>query len=374
MKKKAVIEVQFNWIFILIIGAIILLFFFGIVRQQKEVSEKKISITVKRDIRAILTGAGVSTGTASLIEVPKTQIDFDCEGYSIQKTSPIKPVVSFSPDSMYDIKLILWALDWNIGFRVTNFLYITSPNTRYVLVFKSDDLQQHTFVDIINETLPSRYIEEKEERKILMNKEIIKLTDDPTNNLFDLENNAFEDKNNYKVRFVFFDEDPTKADISALKGMQDEDVTAIKIEPDNSCDNNLDCFGEIKFYKKNENVFGSPDGTSNYIKLPSLLGAIFSDLETYNCNMENAFERLQLVTEIYLNKTRVLKEYYKEPYSPCFTIMYEIENILDDIKNEVDDILSDFDGEFDVEDIYTYIQDLEDYNDRAIKLSCAEIY
>jgi len=61
IKKKGVIEVQFNWIFILIIGAIILFFFFSIVKTQKTVSEKKISTTVRRDIRAILTGAGVST-------------------------------------------------------------------------------------------------------------------------------------------------------------------------------------------------------------------------------------------------------------------------------------------------------------------------
>ncbi len=158
-KKRGVIEVQFNWIFILIIGAVILLFFFGIVRTQKTVSEKKISITVKRDIRAILTGAGVSTGTTSLVEVPKTQIDFDCEGYSIQKTSPIKTLVSFSPDSIYDIKLMLWALDWNIGYRITNFLYITSPNIRYILVYR--DNEQKIFVDIINETLPSKYTDEE---------------------------------------------------------------------------------------------------------------------------------------------------------------------------------------------------------------------
>ena len=65
--KRAAIEVQFNWIFILIIGGIILMFFFGIVKSQKTVSEKKISGTVRRDMRAILTGSGISAGTASLI-------------------------------------------------------------------------------------------------------------------------------------------------------------------------------------------------------------------------------------------------------------------------------------------------------------------
>ncbi len=362
-KKRGAIEVQFNWIFILIIGAIILLFFFGIVKTQKKTSETKISATVRRDIKTILTGAGVSTGTSSLVEIPKTKIEYDCEGYSIEKTAPIKPLVSFSPDYMYDIKLMLWALDWNIGYRVTNFLYITSPNIRYVLVFK--DNEQKRFVDIINETLPSRFIEEKKEKKTLMNKEKAILID---NKLKDLQDNDFEDKNNYKVKFVFFNQDPI-IDISELKGMQDYDVTAVEIIPDSSCSNNLDCFGEVKFYVKNNNNFDL-EGTSYYIKLPSLIGAIFADLETYNCNMENSFKRLKLVTEIYLNKTLVLKKYYTETLNyPCITIMNAIETVLNEIKSSSNSFTKT-----NIENIYNQIITLEDLNDRAIKLSCAEIY
>jgi len=191
--------------------------------------------------------------------------------------------------------------------------------------------------------------------------------------MLDADNNfvGLEDKNNYKVRFVFFDEEPQGLDISKLEGMEDEDVTAIKIEQDNNCGNNLDCFGEIKFYKKNDNVFGSTEGTSHYIKLPSLIGAIFSDLETYECNMENAFKRLQLVTQIYLNKTKVLEQYYAEELNwACSTKMNQIKEILLDIEAEVSDGFS----EANVENIYAKIKDLEDRNDEAIKLSCAEIY
>lgn len=368
--KRGAIEVQFNWIFILIIGAIILLFFFAIIKTQKGISEKKISATVRRDIKAILTGAGVSTGTASLVEVPKIKVDYDCEGYSIQETSPIKPVVSFSPDSIVDIKLMLWALDWNIGYRVTNFLYITSPNIRYILVFESGSIQQHTFVDIINETLPSKYIEEKKDKNILMNKEKAKLV---SGQLKDLQDNLFINKNNYKVKFVFFNEDPSGLFINELEDMEDEDVTAINIIPDDpKCINNLDCFGTVTYYTKDNDKFQNYDGNSYYIKLPSLIGAVFSNLETYNCSMKDAFKRLQLVTEIYLNKTRVLKEYYSdsETYSAtCLNIMTEIETVLQDINS-----YSDSFSETNVEDIYDEINTLEDLNDRAIKLSCTEIY
>ena len=58
--KKGQIQVTFNWIYITIAGAVILLFFFGIVVKQKAASEEKLSIEVVRILESILTGAGVS--------------------------------------------------------------------------------------------------------------------------------------------------------------------------------------------------------------------------------------------------------------------------------------------------------------------------
>ncbi len=372
-KKRGAIEVQFNWVFILIIGAIILLFFFSVVKTQKKISETKISSSVRRDITSIFTGASISTNTFSLIEIPKTEIIYDCEGYSIQKTNPIKQLVSFSPDTIYSSQLMLWALPWNIGYRVTNFLYITSPNIRYVMVYKDNKPDQHMFVDILNETLPSKYIEEDEDRKILMNKEKA-VTDG--NKITDLQDNDFEDKNNPKVRFIFFDENPIPIDIDVLEGMDNYDVTAVQIIPDNSCGDELDCFGEVIFYKKtNNNKFefynqNRPSSNSYYIGLPSLIGAAFGDLETYECNMENAFQRLQLVTQVYLNKTKTLKQYYTDNLNyPCITIMGEVETVLQSILS-----YSDSFNEDNIEDIYDGITSLEDLNDRAIRLSCSEIY
>ena len=77
--KKAFIETQFNWIFIIIAGGIILLFFFAVVNKQKDVSDIKIAGTIKSDLRSILTGSKVSTGTASLIDVGRLEMDYDCD-------------------------------------------------------------------------------------------------------------------------------------------------------------------------------------------------------------------------------------------------------------------------------------------------------
>ena len=58
-EKKAQIQVTFNWVYILIAGAVILLFFIGIVVKQKAVSEENLATDVVRVMESIFTGAGV---------------------------------------------------------------------------------------------------------------------------------------------------------------------------------------------------------------------------------------------------------------------------------------------------------------------------
>ena len=58
--KKGVIEVQFNWVFIIIIGAVIIAFFVNMSMKQKGVSEEKLSVTIAEHMKTILTGAEVT--------------------------------------------------------------------------------------------------------------------------------------------------------------------------------------------------------------------------------------------------------------------------------------------------------------------------
>ena len=46
----------------------------------------------------------------------------------------IEPV--FAPRKMTGDYLITWSLDWNAPFRVCSILYLTSPNRRYILVYR----------------------------------------------------------------------------------------------------------------------------------------------------------------------------------------------------------------------------------------------
>ena len=66
--KKAQIQFTFNWIYILIAGMVILIFFVSIVAKQKTSSEEHLNAEVVRVMESIFTASGVSEKTKNFIE------------------------------------------------------------------------------------------------------------------------------------------------------------------------------------------------------------------------------------------------------------------------------------------------------------------
>ena len=68
MNKKG-FEIQFNWIFVLVAGTAIILFFTVVVIKQKNVSETSTKATILKSMEAVITGASVSTDTTNIIDI-----------------------------------------------------------------------------------------------------------------------------------------------------------------------------------------------------------------------------------------------------------------------------------------------------------------
>ena len=273
--KKAVIELQFNWIFILIAGAVILFFFVRIVTEQKKASDNQISSEILVDLETILTGAKVSTGTVNIVSMPNTEVRFDCDAYHVGNLKiDIKDKVVFSTDVIKGRKLITWALDWSVPFTVTNFLYLTHPEVRYIIVGGS------TFADDIYSLLPSDQEIDKEQKT--------------STNI-----GSVVDENNYRVKFVFvgnsYDPNNYNSVLSKFSRLSNSEVKAIWVKG-----SNLNS-GEIYFYEKGATSWELESSQpTHYLKKESLIGAIFShDLVNYNCAMDKAFERLKIIASIY---------------------------------------------------------------------------
>ncbi len=337
MNKKSQIEIQFNWIFILIVGALILLFFSVIVLKQKQSSDDAAKIYVSRQVEAIISGIGSTKDTVSEVNLPKIKIEFKCNGFSVggRATRDTGKMQVFAPSSIETDRIWTWTKDWSMPYRITNFIYILSPND-IQYVFVSSDNCVSGLCNQVKELVP-------EEAGVIF-------VSDPSNIPY---------KGQEKTRIIFFDGMPSSIP-QKLRKASDKDITALTIAGDKGK-------GTLRFYQKYGSFFQQV-GESKYLKLSSLLGAVITDdLSNYECVMETAFERLKIVSSVYESRTSQLKNFYTEGACP---------NLLNQAYITVSSITS-LAGTFesaDISSIYSFAEDLEAQNIQIMRNSCAAVY
>ncbi|MEK6969881.1 MAG: hypothetical protein AABW48_05630 [Nanoarchaeota archaeon] len=285
MKKKGQVELTFNWIYVALAGAIILLFFVGIVIRQAKVSEEQLSGEVVRILDSILSGASVSEKTKNSVEAGGLSdyvIYFDCnegvgefglKGKPARMQNSIDPL--FAPKEIQSSFILFWSLPYHLPFKVIDFLFVTAPNVKYYLVGNDEEF--------VNEFLDSTAGLEQEG----FNREYVA----------DLNDLKAEGK--IKVRVVDVDglQVPEKGIPAGLNLFSDEDVSAIAFIGGTNLAN---------FYQKEGNLWKklnkepveiiSLDEERNAAKY----AAIFTEsAELYTCNMKKAFDRLEILTEVY---------------------------------------------------------------------------
>jgi len=303
--KKGVISIQFNWVFILIAGVLILLFFGSLVLKGREASDTSVAGTILTNMQTILTGAEVSVRTINQIKIPDKEIKFSCDKIFVGNIDDdiTKNKIIFAPEVIKGRTLLTWALDWNAPYHVTNFLYLTTPDIKYIFIGNLND--------------------EAEELFNLLPDEINKKREDMSN--------IMDTGNNFKL--VFFDV-PSPDVPPNLKSIPDKRVTAINVNSDSN---------EIEFYSKRGNEFKST-GTADYLGNPLVLGAMFSgSREDYECNVKKAFNKLKIVSMVYEERTNTLKGLYSGTgcmsyyITAPFSMNYPAESI-DEIKSNIDSI------------------------------------
>lgn len=326
MNKRGVTETQFNWIFIMVAGAIILLFFVSMVYKQKSVSEQKSDIEMQKNLQAILTGAEASKQTENIVSVPDKEIRYGCEGFSLGSLAAFNARVVFAPDLLKSGKreLIFYSLEWRVPFRITNFLYVTSPEARYIIVDDNDNLNDKSIANQLFDLLPEN-----------INKEIVS------------KDTTINEENNYKIKIVFFNKNNIKdITLNGLKG----DISAINI-----VGNDIDKSDNIEFYDYTNNKFEN-EKISHYLKKESVIAAVFSEnAEIYECNMKKAVERMKKVYKVYGERISKIKE-----NKPDCSAYYKVEDLKPDFN--------------DYEKIYNNIQNLENKNKAVELYSCPLIY
>ncbi|MBD3163795.1 hypothetical protein GF323_01220 [Candidatus Woesearchaeota archaeon] len=336
--RKSQIEIQFNWIIVLVAGALIFLFFFGLISWARNNSRESSSATIARNFDSMLTAASVTKSTVNNLTLPIKRLDFSCRGFRIDKSEREEAYANkiiFAPTYIKGTRLITWSLSWDVPFRAANFLFISSPQIRYVFItdYASNEIYRYLRTNFPDE----------------LNAEFYEETNVP----------ILEDYNNFKVRITYIGNSisPDKSHIARFKKMGKHDVTSLAVNADT-----FDHVMDLQFYHK------SARGSTDYISgssakgfgEASLIGAIFSENEEdYRCSMEKAFSRLDKIAEIYEERARHLRANV-----PSYCTFYSNSiNVLDNIdKNS---------GYSDLNSLYSH---LESDNNNLQQNSCPLIY
>lgn len=241
---------QFNWIFVLIAGGIVLGFFVMFTFRYVDLENKKNTVLVGE---YLFNGLEIleTTQVDTVIDlIYYSDLKFSCgktnklviNDYYVQSLDEI----IFAPSEIKSNRLNTWMKTWRSPFKIANFIYISSPYDKYILVNPPE------WVDIPK----------------TVNIEIV----------------SRGNKIKNATRIVFFE----RPQISDIEDIRDRVIVIGE--------------NKIRFFNKKDpkDVEIIDDDVFKY-------GAIFSDnVADYECNVEKALERLRLMGKIYSSKAYVL--------------------------------------------------------------------
>ena len=279
MVKKGAIEVQFNWVFVLIIGVFILSFVFTVIRAQMQTTQAEVDATVRSRFDTVLQQASQTPGTLFSVQLRGTKFTsadscVDSFYFNDNRNLRIQLEAAFSPKEMDSVQgtFLLWVLPWSMPFRITNFVYLTTPDIVYLLTYKPETEE---FAKEINYSRTTMSLPDD------MIKEVIS---------YDSLNSKLNALRNLNTRVVYIYDNcdnvnfPSGAD------------SAVCINVKNSTnDMGLDGFGHVRYlYPNNEHH------DTYYLGRQSLFGAIFSeDHVQFDCSMQKAYNRMNLLLDVY---------------------------------------------------------------------------
>ncbi|HYD03197.1 MAG TPA: hypothetical protein VEC16_02760 [Alphaproteobacteria bacterium] len=145
--KKGVVDVQFNWIFILIAGFVIFAFIISVVYKQKDKSDERAGINSVNQITTLLKGKQQTANVYSELSIPNSDIEFRCEGeikyftYRIgnYNREELPTYLIFSRGEINTNKMIIWTQEFNLGFPAGIFSYVTTPDSLIIIYADPDD-------------------------------------------------------------------------------------------------------------------------------------------------------------------------------------------------------------------------------------------
>ncbi|HLD33463.1 MAG TPA: hypothetical protein VJB66_01970 [Candidatus Nanoarchaeia archaeon] len=297
--KKAQVSVPFQWMYVLIAGAVILMLFITFVSRQKDSSEKQLSIEVTQKLNNIFTLTAQSTKTFNPQRMSPAELHFSCDKddvsqYWIGKGSPesIETIAVFASSRIpIEKQLDTWTWPFDMPFSVMNVMFLSSPTITTFVVYDDEPFSE-TIRTKMQEDFPGEF------------------------NVIDIEIDDFTNERGYSlstplVRMIYL------TDIQQLppriQRMPDQNVLAVRIGSERTA----------TYYKKQGNQLIEDEAVAIIQTLddpnPAFYGVFFSqNAEFYQCTMRKIFKRMSLLAGLYEARADEMKrEYLRNNQREC---------------------------------------------------------
>lgn len=344
MNKRGQIANQFNWIFAVVAGGIILLFFLFVIGQMKQSADAELAIEVLNNFDAILTGSEVMSNTLNTIESTEMltfDISCDEDGFSeltLDKSHARVDLTKrfvFTPYQIQGKSIFAYSMPLEKPFLIGNALLLSTKNVLFLFFnpTSNDHLRD------LSKTFPQN-----------ISLEISPLMKDSYSS-FD------------KI-IIVSDQAPLRLNENyeeyGERMLKDMDVNWIQV--------NMNGHGDVEkayFYSKSskdKSFYLEEPKSVDILRNSFLVYLAFSKSpDFYTCNLHKINQKLQIISKIYFNKAKALEEDVHKNF--CFSKYAQAQDILHDMMND-DNVLMN-------EEV---MQSLEDVNKGLLLNSCPLIY
>lgn len=353
--KKAQIEMQLNWIYVLIVGALIIGFIFMFVRNSIDSSNDQIEQAVTLNLKNILLVSRSNVDTSTPIDLHDVKLKYSCnDGFptiaSDSFTTSIDDVVVFSQEELSGDSMYLWTREWFVPYKVDNFLYLSAPNTLYYFVY--DGAANSELGDQINRSIPDTF-------NVIID------------NQLDLSRVVNDNYDYIKLVFIGVDHTYISNDLRGFEftDVGDAKLTVVSIESDSKEDN----YGSVYYHRTVSNALDGTYDSSKYLGFASLLGAVFSDnINDYECSMNMALDKAQYINQVLLDRTTYLLDDASSDNLIPFRCSFYLNKMMFSLEEMSNSFLSDV--SLTIGALYAKSSDLVYYNSQSEDDSCPLTY
>ena len=283
LSKKGQESHLFQWIFVLIAGAVLFGFIIKFGFKQSEQATTTSNTEISKALETILRSIERNPDTFKRISIPPSTIEFRCDDsgsyYHLSGssgTTSLQYNILFSPPKVSGNEILTWTKDWSAPFKVASFLYLSNKRTQYIFVM--DPAFQTRL--LLND-FPKNFTHL-----------VIDPSDPASPSLSDFRYNNYD-----HYRFIYINQDPA-ANPPPPPTVKDN-VTILSTTPllPTTTPDHSD---SVYFYRYTPTGL-SPPQESFYLRRETLYAALFAhDFQNYACNLKKAIERYKINIDLAL--------------------------------------------------------------------------